>query len=52
MRDEGFEDFPDPNLTGFTPYPLTAFQDIGEPAFDAALEVCQEDIAFGQSVDD
>lgn len=47
MRDEGIEDFPDPNLTGLTPYPLTAFSDIGEPAFDAAVEVCQEGIAFG-----
>ncbi len=46
MRDEGIEDFPDPNLTGLTPYPISAFSDIGEPDFDAAVEVCQEGIAF------
>lgn len=46
MRDEGIEDFPDPNLTGFTPYPISAFTDIGDPDFDAAVEICQEDITF------
>ena len=46
MRDEGIEDFPDPSLTGLTPYPISAFADIGQDEFDAAVDVCQEGIAF------
>jgi hypothetical protein len=46
MRDEGIGDFPDPTFTGFLPYPLTAFADLGDPVFDAAVAVCQEGIAF------
>jgi hypothetical protein len=46
MRDEGIEGFPDPSLTGLTPYPISAFADFGEEDFDAAVEVCQEGIAF------
>ena len=45
MRDEGIEDFPDPNLTGLLPYPFNAL-DIGNPAFDDAVETCQQGIAF------
>lgn len=45
MRDEGIVDFPDPNLSLTFAYPFSAI-DVGNPAFDEAVEICQEGIAF------
>lgn len=49
MRDNGFEDFPDPSLleTG-QPYPLSILTQFSDPDFEAAVEVCQRDLAFGR----
>ena len=47
MRDNGFEDFPDPASIGSgTVYPLSILARMAEPYFEAAVEVCQRDLAF------
>lgn len=48
MRDNGFEDFPDPSLleTG-QPYPLSVLTQFSDPDFEAAVEICQRGLAFG-----
>lgn len=47
MRREGIEDFPDPIVGGSgTPFPLTAFTNLGDPDFQAALETCQQESTF------
>lgn len=47
MRDNGFEDFPDPaSLDTGQPYPLSVLAQFSDPAFEAAVEVCQRDLAF------
>ncbi len=47
MRDNGVEDFPDPASIGSGPvYPLSIFARMTEPDFEAAVEVCQRDLAF------
>ncbi|MCP3975175.1 MAG: hypothetical protein GY720_11865 [bacterium] len=48
MRDNGFGDFPDPSLleTG-QPYPLSVLTQFSDPDFEAAVEICQRDLAFG-----
>ncbi|NOX21514.1 MAG: hypothetical protein GXP36_00260 [Actinobacteria bacterium] len=46
MRGEGFKDFPDPNVGNGLPYPLSAFADYSTQAFQDALELCQDSIAF------
>jgi hypothetical protein len=47
MRDNGFEDFPDPNnLDSGQPYPLSVLAQFSDPAFEAAIEVCQRGLAF------
>lgn len=48
MRDNGFEDFPDPSLleTG-QPYPLSVLAQFSDPEFEAAVEICQRGLAFG-----
>jgi hypothetical protein len=47
MRDNGFEDFPDPASIGSGPvYPLAILARMAEPDFEAAVEVCQRDLAF------
>jgi hypothetical protein len=47
MRDNGFEDFPDPgSLESGQPYPLTLLTQFEDPAFEAAVEVCQRELAF------
>ena len=47
MRREGIEDFPDPIVGGSgTPFPLTAFTNLGDPAFQTALETCQQESTF------
>lgn len=47
MRDNGFEDFPDPSLleTG-QPYPLSVITQFADPEFEAAVEICQRGLAF------
>ncbi len=47
MRDNGFEDFPDPASIGSGPvYPLSILARVAEPEFEAAIEICQRDLAF------
>ena len=47
MRDNGFEDFPDPSSLDPGPvYPLSILARIAEPEFEAAVEICQRDLAF------
>ena len=47
MRDNGFEDFPDPASIGSgTVYPLSILARMAEPDFEAAVELCQRDLAF------
>lgn len=47
MRREGIEDFPDPIVGGSgTPFPLSAFSDLGDADFQAALESCQQESTF------
>lgn len=46
MREEGFRDFPDPNVGNGLPYPLSAFADYSTDAFQDALELCQDSLAF------
>lgn len=48
MRDNGFEDFPDPSevSSGQPPYPLAVFADFSDPEFGEAIEECQRDLAF------
>jgi hypothetical protein len=47
MRDNGFEDFPDPSSLDSGPvYPLSILARISEPEFEAAIEICQRDLAF------
>jgi hypothetical protein len=47
MRREGITDFPDPIVGGSgTPFPLTAFTDLAEDDFQAALETCQQESTF------
>lgn len=46
MRGEGFQDFPDPNVGNGLPYPLSAFADYSTDAFQDALELCQDSLAF------
>jgi hypothetical protein len=47
MRDNGFEDFPDPgSLESGQPYPLTVLAQFEDPAFEAAVELCQRELAF------
>lgn len=47
MRDNGFEDFPDPSSLDSGPvYPLSILARISEPEFEAAVEICQRDLAF------
>lgn len=48
MRDNGFDDFPDPGEVGggAPPYPLTVFTQLSDPDFEAAVELCQRDLAF------
>lgn len=48
IRDNGFEDFPDPaNLASGQPYPLSVLTQFEDPAFEAAVEICQKELAFG-----
>ena len=47
MRDNGFEDFPDPSSLDSGPvYPLSVLARFSEPEFEAAVEICQRDLAF------
>ena len=48
MRDNGFDDFPDPGEVGggAPPYPLAVFTQLSDPEFEAAVELCQRDLAF------
>ena len=46
MRENGVTDFPDPQTGSGTPYPLTAFADFADPAFQAALETCRQTVSF------
>lgn len=47
MRDNGFEDFPDPeNVASGQPYPLSVLTQFSDPGFEAAIELCQRDLAF------
>lgn len=47
MRDNGFEDFPDPaSLETGQPYPVTLLAQFSDPEFEAAVEVCQRELAF------
>lgn len=46
MRDEGIDDFPDPDFDSIIPYPLSLADRFDDPEFDAAVEVCQERVAF------
>lgn len=47
MRDNGFTDFPDPASIGSGPvYPLSILARMAEPDFEAAVELCQRDLAF------
>jgi len=47
MRDNGFVDFPDPSdLSSGRPYPLTLLAEFDDPDFEAAVEVCQRELAF------
>lgn len=47
MRDNGFEDFPDPaSLDTGQPYPISVFAQLTDPEFEAAIEICQRDLAF------
>lgn len=47
MRDNGFEDFPDPaNLESGQPFPLSVLAQFEDPAFEAAVEICQRELAF------
>jgi hypothetical protein len=41
MRTNGITDFPDPDPTGLTSFPLSAFTDFQDEDFQAALEICQ-----------
>lgn len=41
MRTNGIVDFPDPDPTAVTSFPLSAFTDFQDEDFQAALEVCQ-----------
>jgi hypothetical protein len=45
MRDNGVEDFPDPDFTGGQAYPISAFLQFEDEAFQTALEACR-DVAF------
>ena len=47
MRDNGVEDFPDPQTGAGTPYPLDAFLGFGDPVFEDALETCRQTVSFG-----
>jgi hypothetical protein len=50
MRENGITDFPDPDPTSVTSFPLSAFADFQDEDFQAALEVCQRitaDIELG-----
>ena len=51
MRTEGFEDFPDPVFRGGAslPYPISVLAQLDDPKFEAAVEVCQEGLAFGDN---
>jgi hypothetical protein len=47
MRDNGIEDFPDPSSLDSGPvYPLSVLSRFSEPDFEAAVEVCQRNLAF------
>lgn len=47
MRREGVPDFPDPLAgTSGIPYPIDAFSNFTDEAFQAALETCQQQIGF------
>lgn len=46
MRDNGVEDFPDPQTGSGTPYPLSAFLGFGDPTFEDAIETCRQTVSF------
>jgi hypothetical protein len=51
MRDNGVPDFPDPQTGAGTPYPLTAFAEFSDPAFQDALETCRQTVSFSGFAD-
>jgi hypothetical protein len=46
MRQEGITDFPDPDPSAAIPFPVTAFADFADEAFQAALDVCRREVGF------
>lgn len=47
MRDNGFEDFPDPaDVSLGPPYPISIFSQFSDPGFEESIEVCQRGLAF------
>ena len=47
MRGEGISDFPDPDAGGSgVPFPITAFADFADDAFQDALDTCRDQIGF------
>ena len=48
MRDNGFDDFPDPNeiSAGGPPFPISVFAQFNDPDFEASIEECQRNLAF------